>query len=243
MNNWLIGFGSTPAQSYKGILMRANPKLHAEAFAILSKHIGSGAEVIDVGAGQGAFSLRMSDAGLKVLAVDVNKEDFKAPNIDYRAVDFNKSQDVIQLKNDCSGKFDASIGMEVIEHVENPWDYIRLLKDFVKPGGIIFVTTPNIESSYSKLDFLFSNYHAHFRMGDYHGSGHINPLTEMELRIIAEAEGLEIIDIRPICRLPKIWITRNIPYMFYSCINLLFGWLFGKNANGDVLCLVAKLPA
>jgi 2-polyprenyl-3-methyl-5-hydroxy-6-metoxy-1,4-benzoquinol methylase len=243
MDNWLIGFGSTPAQSYKGILMRANPKLHAEAFAILSGYLQPGAEVIDVGAGQGAFSLRMSDAGIKVLAIDVNKDDFKASGIDYRAVDFNKSYEIDALKLDLFGKFDASIGMEVIEHVENPWDYIRLLKGFVKPGGLVFITTPNIESTYSKLDFLFSSKHAHFRIGDYHGSGHINPLTELELRIIAEAENLEVIEIRSICSLPKIWITRNIPYLFYSVINTLFGWSFGKNANGDILCLVAKVPA
>ncbi len=242
MDNWLIRFGTKSAQNYKGILMRANPKLHDESYDLLSKCLKVGNSVVDVGAGQGAFSLRMNDAGYQVLAVDVDKNDFKATGVSHRVVDFNSQDSLEKFKSEYMATFDASIGMEVIEHVEDPWKYIQLLKDLTKPGGIIFLTTPNIESVYSKLEFLFTTKFMHFSKADYYSSGHINPLTEMELRIIAEAKNLEVISLTALCRLPKIWITRNFPYFAYSLFNLLFGWTLGQNANGDILCLIARKP-
>jgi hypothetical protein len=71
-------------------------------------------------------------------------------------------------------------------------------------------------------------------------SGHINPLTEFELRTICSAENLDVIALGSMCRIPKFWLSKNLRYTFYSILNLVFGWVFGKNSNGDILYLVAR---
>ena len=220
--------------------MRANPTLHVEAFKKLATVVGVGASVVDVGAGQGAFSQRLQDSGFHVVSVDVNVLDFKAKDIDYVQVDFNSEKDISDFKDRYAGKFDASIGMEVIEHVENPWEYIRFLSQLVKPGGIIFITTPNIESAMSKIQFLFTNEHAHFSCGDYNDSGHINPLTLLEFKIICKNAGLTMMESGGLCMVPKFILSRNIPVCLYSVVNVFFGWAFGASANKDILYVILK---
>ena len=40
-------------------------------------------------------------------------------------------------------QFDTIICGEFIEHIENPYDLLRNLKEFLNPGGILLLSTPN----------------------------------------------------------------------------------------------------
>jgi len=60
---------------YKDLLIRAAPGLHEKVFDLVQDHLRSG-DVIDLGAGQGALTERLSDAGYRVTAVDINAADF-----------------------------------------------------------------------------------------------------------------------------------------------------------------------
>jgi 2-polyprenyl-3-methyl-5-hydroxy-6-metoxy-1,4-benzoquinol methylase len=55
MRNWLINTDAKPLEYYKGILIHADTGVHAEAAQMFSKYVPSGAKVLDVGAGAGAF--------------------------------------------------------------------------------------------------------------------------------------------------------------------------------------------
>jgi SAM-dependent methyltransferase len=50
-------------------------------------------------------------------------------------------------------KFDALISLEVIEHVENPWHFLREAKRVCKVGATMIITTPNCESERSRRAF------------------------------------------------------------------------------------------
>jgi 2-polyprenyl-3-methyl-5-hydroxy-6-metoxy-1,4-benzoquinol methylase len=236
----LIAFGSPKTAYYRDILIRANPALHAEAIEVLKLAVPAGAKFIDVGAGQGAFSLRLQDSGFDVVAVDTNAPDFKATSVPYTKLDFNSVLDVGAFLGSESCRYDCVVGMEVIEHVENPWDYFRFLTKLAKEGGIIFITTPNTQSALSKIQYCFENKHAHFADGDYEVSGHINPLTIWEIELIAKEIDLEVIKIDSLCSIPKFTVSRNIRYMLYGIINLIFGWSMGRVRNGDILYILAR---
>jgi 2-polyprenyl-3-methyl-5-hydroxy-6-metoxy-1,4-benzoquinol methylase len=240
MENSVFQMGAMPAQSYRGILMRANPKLHQEAFAELSKHIPKHAKIVDVGAGQGAFSLRLGDNGYDVLAIDNNPSDFKATDVPFNEVDFNDPKQIMDFRTKNANSFDVAIGMEVIEHVHNPWDYVALLSSLVKKGGHILITTPNIESSMSKLYFVFTGKHLHFDEHDLEESGHINPVTLFEMETIAKSMNMEIVISKDICQMAKFTISKKIFTLFISTLNTLFGWTFGKRRNGDILLVLLK---
>ncbi|MBW7924901.1 MAG: methyltransferase domain-containing protein, partial [Burkholderiaceae bacterium] len=141
------------------------------------------------------------------------------------------------------GQFDAVIGMEVIEHVENPWEYLRLLKRMAKSGGLIVVTTPNVESWASRWNYLLTGRLTHFEDGDYIGSGHINPISSWEFRLSAEALGLVNIRTYETCRLPLIWITRNLRLMIGSFILAPIRFALTGRISGDITLCVARKPA
>lgn len=238
----VIQWGTPQPASYKGILMRANPGLHQEAFALLQKINLRGDNIVDVGAGQGAFSARLADAGYSITAVDKNVEDFRAPGVNFLPVDFDIATEVAAFTAHNHEKFDAAIGMEVIEHVENPWEYCRFLLSLVRPGGVVLITTPNVESVHSRMSFLFSGLFEHFSLADYEGSGHINPLTVHELQLIARGVDAEIVSVQTLCKLPWLIISSKISTMLKSMLSTLLRPFMGAFAGGDIICIVLRKP-
>lgn len=239
----IIQLGTPKPAYYKDILMRANPRLHEEAFAILQNNVPSGTQIVDLGAGQGAFSARLADAGYAVTAVDKNAEDFRAPGVGFLPVNFDFGAEVESFIEQHRDRFDAAIGMEVIEHVENPWDYCRLLLSLVRPGGIVLITTPNVESVHSRVNFLVSGMFDHFSIEDFHGSGHINPLAFHELQMVAHGVGAEIVSVQTLCPLPWLIISRKFSTMFKSLASALLRPFMGAKAGGDIICMVLRKPA
>jgi len=89
---------------------------------------------------------------------------------------------------------DVVVSVETIEHVENPWAFVRELVRLVKPGGLVIVTTPNQLSFLSLLTLIIKKRFASFQDGHY--SAHLTALLEIDLRRIAAASGLSDVQIR-----------------------------------------------
>ena len=238
----LVWLGSPESKTYEGILMKANPDLHPELAARLRVALSPGANVLDLGAGEGALSMRLKDLGYEVLAVDRDATNFRAVEIPFVQLNFNDAALVAHFAIENERRFDAVIGMEVIEHVENPWDYLRLLKRLVKPGGLVVVTTPNVESWASRWNYLITGRLSHFEDEDYTGSGHINPISPWELQMIVETLELTDIQVFELCRLPVLWVTRNIRMMIGSLVITLIRPLLSGRIAGDITVCMARMP-
>ena len=52
---------------------------------------------------------------------------------------------LVKLK-ETNRKFEVIFAGEIIEHLENPFQFIENLKELLKPDGVIILTTPNIYS-------------------------------------------------------------------------------------------------
>ena len=61
--------------------------------------------------------------------------------------------EILPWRNDF---FDAVSAWQVIEHLENPHHFIREVNRVLKPGGIFFLSTPNIFNIFNRLIFLKS---------------------------------------------------------------------------------------
>ena len=84
---------------------------------------------------------------------------------------------------------DATAAVETIEHLENPRAFLRLLVRLTRPGGWIFVTTPNQRSLLSLATLVAKGCFSHFQ--DVHYPAHLTALLDVDLRRIAGEVGLE----------------------------------------------------
>ena len=101
-----------------------------------------GWRLLDVGCGNGDFLLNARDAGWLATGVDA----------DSKAVEVGRQRGLevrlggIELFAGQAGCFDAITLSHVLEHAHRPGPMIECAYRLLKPGGILFVDTPNIES-------------------------------------------------------------------------------------------------
>jgi SAM-dependent methyltransferase len=88
-------------------------------------------------------------------------------------------------------EFDVIRACEVIEHLENPWHFFRECHRILKAGGLLVLSTPNIQCPLSRQLFLKDATLIWFDPPQVKG-GHINPLPYWELALIAERTGFQV---------------------------------------------------
>ncbi|HEX7079648.1 MAG TPA: class I SAM-dependent methyltransferase [Gammaproteobacteria bacterium] len=127
---------------------------HERVLQLLASHCGEPAatSVLDIGAGAGALSGRLSAAGYRVAACDLYPEAFLADGIECRGVDARG-----RLPYD-DATFDAAVAVELVEHIEGHETLFAEAHRVLRPGGLLLVTTPNIVSLKSRLSFLLTGY-------------------------------------------------------------------------------------
>ncbi|HUS39930.1 MAG TPA: class I SAM-dependent methyltransferase [Pirellulales bacterium] len=108
--------------------------------------------LLDVGAGQGAFSLWATQQGFDVTAVDGDANNFRAPGINCVEANLNQPW---PFEDD---QFDTVVSIEVLEHVENHYAFLRECCRVCKPEGRIVFSTPNCHSIESRLNYLLTGY-------------------------------------------------------------------------------------
>jgi SAM-dependent methyltransferase len=143
----------------------AIPGTHDRILRILEATIDlrSSPRILDIGAGQGALSVRLKDAGARVSACDVVPEQFDVHGVDFRAV-----KDDGRLPFD-DASFDAALAVEVVEHIDGHDRFFAEVARVLAPGGIVMFTTPNILSLKSRIRFLFT--------GFFYSFGPLEPFT------------------------------------------------------------------
>lgn len=205
-------------------------RLHQTAFEVLCQHVPPPADLWDIECGQGAFSIRALEAGYNVRVVDSDVQQFKLSGVSCYSLNFDDVVGVENFVKANASRANITVALEVIEHVRNPWAFVKFCADMTKPHGYILLSTPNIGSIYSRLLFLctgeflmFRNYRKKF--------GHINPLTAAELEAIFDHYGLEVI----VRAFPgKIPSRGNIKHMTKHTLGVLARWLLAPFVKGDM---------
>lgn len=168
---------------------------HNRMFDMITTHIGNatGVTICDVPCGAGLFSKRLANAAMQVTAVDIEAVEPYLFEDSHRVL-----ADVNQGLPFESAKFDSLVTIEGIEHLENPTGFLRECARVVKPGGWVFLSTPNVDSFRSRKYAMFRGYHRFFGpQGDQSkDSGHLLPIDMIFFKGAAARAGLEVIDIK-----------------------------------------------
>jgi 2-polyprenyl-3-methyl-5-hydroxy-6-metoxy-1,4-benzoquinol methylase len=164
----------------------AAPMVHERALSLVQDHLPPPARCIDLAAGQGAFSLRLHRARYDVLAVDAVAEDFRVPEVPLQVQDLDGR--FAQALG--PGSFDGCVALEILEHVRSPYHFLRECRALLRPGGLLFLSSPNVESVASRLLFLWNGRLRYFTADETH---HVSPVFGWYLqRGLAEA-GFELL--------------------------------------------------
>jgi SAM-dependent methyltransferase len=90
------------------------------------------------------------------------------------------------------GSFDLVIAVEVTEHIQDHENFFREINRILKPGGKLYVSTPNILSMKSRFRFLFQGFPYGFKpleMQNYDGMQHVASLSLDQYNYLAIKHG------------------------------------------------------
>ena len=182
-------FEGRSLQQYQGIPIFAAPGVHAYALQQLRRWMPAGARVLELGAGGGAMSQRLADAGYRVGACDLFAGNFTpADTIAFHTADLNGAFSTV-----IEGGWDAIVALELIAHLENPRHFLRECSRLLRPGGVLVLSTPNLANPVSQALFVRQGDFQWFSELDYREQGHIMPLAPSVLRRCFAEQGYALL--------------------------------------------------
>lgn len=207
----------TPPQT-QDIPPIAMPGTHQKFLPFFQQRVSSQpVKVLDVGAGYGAFSKQLYEMGYDVHACDLFPEIFRFEPVECRKVN------IIEGFPYEDNSFDVAIAIEVMEHIYDHENFFREVNRILKPGGQLFISTPNILSLKSRVRYLFTGFFYSFKPLDLHnydGLQHVASLTFDQYNYVAIKNGFEpaIVDIDReqsssrwlLALYPLMWLYRTL---------------------------------
>ena len=190
----------------------ARPEIHKTVAGILDP-LPRG-KLLDVPSGEGALSVRLSEAGFDVRGCDLYTEIFRVPGIEVRRGDLSGTLPY------GDAEFQYITCLEGLEHIENPHQAVREFARLLAPGGHIVISVPNILNIEERIKWLLNGYTSHFKpISQEHlkmrheqwGEKeevvlHINPIAYTELRYILEKYGFEVLGAYRDKPKPNMWL-------------------------------------
>jgi SAM-dependent methyltransferase len=167
-----------------------------DVFARLSDAIDPsrlrGARLLDIGCDTGAFlKAAQEEFGVVPVGVDVARRSIGIA----RESGIEAYQTTIEDAPAALADFPVATVIDLLEHVADPAAFLQALKARLRPGGVVYVETPNIRSAV----FAFGRLLALLTRGRLgllerlFPPQHIQLFTERSLRGLAERAGFEIV--------------------------------------------------
>lgn len=149
----------------------------------------TGRNALDAAAGNGFMTQWLLNQGFNVKALDICRDNWEVPNILCEYSDFNEGIEA------SDNTFDLVVSIETIEHLENPFYFVREISRVLKPNGIAIISTPNVHSIRSRIKYLFCGLPRLFEYVDAELREHITPVSMGQFLYAGSKCGLRVIDV------------------------------------------------
>jgi SAM-dependent methyltransferase len=100
-----------------------------------------GLDVLDMACGEGYGSAVLARRAARVVGVDANPDAHEHARLRYARPGLRFERDLV---DSFSEPCDAVVFLQTIEHVERPEEVLAHFASLLRPGGAVFVSTPNV---------------------------------------------------------------------------------------------------
>jgi len=101
----------------------------------------AGLDVVDLACGEGYGTAVLAERAASAVGVDANPEAHEHARLKYSRPGVRFVRDLLErFAEPC----DAVVFLQTIEHVEHPGEALARVRDLVRPGGVAYVSTPNV---------------------------------------------------------------------------------------------------
>ena len=174
-------------RSYAGHSVHAAPGVHEYAVTLVRAALPEGGRILEVGSGCGALAVRLRDAGFDVVPTDLDPPHDWIHRLDLDAPEWTE---------ETRGPFDMVVCVETLEHVENPRQVLRSIRELLRPGDRLLVSTPNVTHPHSVLKTALRGAPVFFGPSHYYQPGHITLLPDWMLTEHVRQAGFDRIEVR-----------------------------------------------
>jgi SAM-dependent methyltransferase len=100
-----------------------------------------GRRVVDLACGEGYGAAVLGATAASVVGVDANPEAFEHARAKYTGPAVRFERDMIETWR---GDVDCVVFLQTIEHVQDPDAVLERVRELIGPGGVAYVSTPNV---------------------------------------------------------------------------------------------------
>lgn len=220
-------------QKFLDCPLKMGKRLYRTRFQVLLDFLKrvntSSYSILDIGTGEGNVLFTLRDKFSKLYGLDFSQTAFdRAQQI--KSILSDKEQNKIFFScNDANQKlpfddssFDVILLLAVLEHVFDPYRVLREAKRVLKPGGMLFLSVPNIAFLKQRIHLLFGklplSQPVSFNVKNWQeclwDGGHIHYFTLATLKKLLVEVGLSIEEVRGDGRLAAI--GKLLPALLYT---------------------------
>lgn len=126
-----------------------NRRVDADAhLALVQAHRAAPAPLLDVGCATGLFAARAQAAGYQAAGIDASRWAIERAQARASGADFSAGS--LESANFAPESFRIITLWDVLEHVHSPGEVIERIREWLKPGGFLFLSVPNADSLVAK---------------------------------------------------------------------------------------------
>lgn len=209
---------------------------------MVSRHIKKNQTLLDIGSGYGFFLQEMDNLGYKITGIETSRERQKASAKITKA----KVLDVNLLESDsASSKFDCITLFHVLEHINNPVLFLKIIKKHLNNNGKLIIEVPNSDDMLLETCEKYRDF--------YWQKAHLFYFNVKTLKKIVQKAGFSIINTSYVQRYGIEnfinWLVLGKPQIRKPVFqtNSIYKWLedyykkyLSKVAKSDTLILITK---
>jgi 2-polyprenyl-3-methyl-5-hydroxy-6-metoxy-1,4-benzoquinol methylase len=187
------------------------------SLAKVNSFLTDGAEILEFGPAAGYFTRFLMEE--RSATVDIVEID---PKCAQRAAAYARQCVIADLELDNWGlelgdkRYDCAIFADVLEHLRDPLKVLRRAAEFVRSGGQIIISVPNL-GHWQIIASLINNDFSYNKVGIMDHT-HTHFFTEPTLRELIQEAGLEVVDVTQV-RMPHLpvgcgtkWNKYHVPW-------------------------------